>query len=302
MQLCAPDAINNGFVTTEDGGQPQCKKNSSVDLTIGTILKKGTNGEVEKHESGCTLEPQETVYLVSKEILNIKEGHTAYVFLKNRLSQKGVLAFNTGIIDEGYNGCISTLVTNLSSRRVDLPDGLEFFRVVIHSFDCESAHRAKRTESPDVEKYIERRRLDLKHFPDSFLDRGKIQQEIYSELKSISTAWSMRNLTIAITAIGLAFAIFTAFIPYIQGFVSVPNAKDAQAMQSSIAMLVSKQEQMRLEVDRERQRSEKLLQELADQKSKLDVSVERVKELENKLRGVEIRIASSVHKKSSDKN
>ena len=281
MQLCAPDAIQLGFVTKANGEPIAPTKNSSIDLTIGVILKKRPDGSVAEYDTACTLEPQETVYLISSEYLDIKGGHTAYVFLKNRLSQKGVLAFNTGIIDEGYKGCISTLVTNLSRNPVDLHAGTEFFRVVIHRFDCtdENSLTPQRHEF-EIGKYTEYRKLDLFHFPKSFLDQERIKAEINQEVKSISTSSSLKNLSFVIGGVALLFAILTVFTPMIQGYFSIPTARETQAAYLEIAGLKSSQAQMEKEVSEYRRQEGELTNQLADYRERLRDSLLRIGELE----------------------
>ncbi|MDV7398303.1 hypothetical protein RZS08_43265, partial [Arthrospira platensis SPKY1] len=92
----------------------------------------------------------------------------AYVFLKNRLSQKGLLAFNTGIIDPGFEGPVSTVMTNLSREAILLSshgENSKFFRVVFHKMTLagELTSNEKRIYSyADYRKY---RVSDLKTFP-----------------------------------------------------------------------------------------------------------------------------------------
>ncbi len=128
MQVSATEAITKRMVM-DRAQKPLSVKNfegcSSIDLTLRTVLHRSNTGKkIKDGESfieGVTesyhshIEPQETVYLISEEFIRVPAGYVAYVFLKNRFSQRGLLAFNTGIVDGGYNGPIATLLTNISS-------------------------------------------------------------------------------------------------------------------------------------------------------------------------------------------
>ena len=99
MQVSVIKAVKQKLVTDRNDGalsEAEFLGKSSIDLSIRTVLTRtdtGTpieNGEFEfngvsisKHS---TIEPQETVYLISEERINVPPGYVAYVFLKNRFS------------------------------------------------------------------------------------------------------------------------------------------------------------------------------------------------------------------------
>lgn len=239
MQLSALEAIKLGSIELPGGIEPQPRKNCSLDLTVGLILRKSENGDVEEESFAYTIEPQETVLLISTESLHIKEWHIAYVFLKNRLSQQGILAINTGIVNEGHKGQISTLATNLSEKPVDIQVGTEFFRVVVHRFGTDlngprvSIQRQRAGADPDLDDeealrahFIKEKKYELKKFPNSFMDREHLKNEINEEVRNSTLPLSVRNLTIAVSFIGLLLAIFTIFAPHLQSYLSVPSGRE----------------------------------------------------------------------------
>ncbi|EAQ33199.1 hypothetical protein [Idiomarina baltica] len=177
---------------------------SSIDVSIGEIIYHTDDSDKKKvvvTDKTYELESQETVYLVSKEELNVPKGYVAYVFLKNRFSQKGFMAFNTGIIDGGFKGPISTLATNLSSKTIEL--GVEklntdkFFRVVFHKIDFPKDELEDVETSPNNrDDYMAYLKADLRSLPKYFLDRDKLKKQIDESLNSKTLNISMKNFAI----------------------------------------------------------------------------------------------------------
>lgn len=219
MQLSTSDAVRLGFVLGRNGDRlnPDDYKNaSSFDLSIRDVLIKNTKtGKVEsRSDCSVVLSPQDSAYLISEEIIRIPQGHIAYVFLKNRQSQRGLLALNTGIIDQGYYGAISTLVTNLSSEDVVIPDTSEggklFFRVVFHRIndtktDPESSLYPEKCR--DYEEYRRYRELDLRKFPRTFLDVEAVEKKISARITKELSAFSYMKLGTTIAIVGILLSL-----------------------------------------------------------------------------------------------
>lgn len=220
MQLSTEKAVEIGLVLdrNEKSIDPSdYKEKSSFDLSIRDVLIKNTKtGKVESHSNrSVILEPQDSAYLISEEVIRIPKGHIAYVFLKNRQSQRGLLALNTGIIDQNYFGVISTLVTNLSSESVVIPDssqgGKHFFRVVFHRIgdtNLDPAPTDFPTHCNEYTEYRDYRMLDLEKFPRTFLDVEAVEKKISSRITAELSAFSYVKLGATIAALGLAFTLF----------------------------------------------------------------------------------------------
>ncbi len=206
MQVSSSEAIKKGMVKTREGSLMNAEKysmNSSIDISIGEVLirdeKSGEVKSMERHQ----LLPQETVYLISDELIDIPNDHIAYVFLKNRFSQKGVIAFNTGIIDAGYRGHISTLITNLSLESVDLKMTRDcFFRIVFQKLD---EPIKKSTTNMTLDEYRQERMVDLGRLPKLFLNPDGIKKQINEELNE-------KALNFGFIRIGLLFGLLGAVL------------------------------------------------------------------------------------------
>ncbi|HHN8971542.1 TPA: hypothetical protein ACP7S0_004133 [Escherichia coli] len=221
MQINSTKAISLGYVRDSQGNlldPADYSKISSVDITIGEVLYKDKDGNITKG-IGTTLKPQESLVIISNEIINVPSDHVAYVFLKNRLSQKGLLVLNTGIIDAGYVGPISTVIINFSNVDAVIPSGRtkeekEFFRVVFHKLDSttisstlQQSQQAVNYSNQDYEAYKNKKINDLKNLPKTFLEPMFLQKKIQDELYSKLSEFSMVRLGLIIAALGLCFTI-----------------------------------------------------------------------------------------------
>jgi len=222
VQIHTKEAVRLGIVTNRNGklfNPSDYSKKSSFDITIREVLVKGNKPEdIETHSGSAILKPQDSAYIISEELINIPDGYIAYVFLKNRMSQKGLLALNTGIIDQGYHGPISTLVINLSTRDAVIPNSANlsdkaFFRVVFHKIEenkkLPKPHFIKcQPQSYDVYKGY--RKNELKKLPRTFLDHEQAKKQITDEVekKALSFSYLKLGATVSIVALLLSLMSF----------------------------------------------------------------------------------------------
>lgn len=238
MPLLPEKVIELKLVRSRNGEQlpiDKYKDKSTVDITIRDVLIKGTGRTKDTVciTSAAILKPQESAYLISEEFIHVPKGYVAYVFLKNRLSQRGLLAFNTGIIDSDYHGPISTLVTNLANEDMPIPMRVKngkineeeraFFRVTFHkinkhtdgkitfseTFTQEEYKNQDDKEKHDIkyEKYKNWRAEELNTLPKSFLDPERIKNQVNLELTEKMASISLTRLGLLIGVLGLLFGL-----------------------------------------------------------------------------------------------
>lgn len=219
MQISAQKAIDFGFVC--DRNNQKITKNhtnkSSVDLTIREVLFKDDKNKVQSL-GRVILKPQDSVFVISEEILHVPEGFVAYVFLKNTLSKKGFLALNTGIIDSNYNGPISTLLINFSAVEEYLPISdnevdKSFFRVVFHEIDKNTNYSPTssgancydvKTEYDTYKSYCS---SDIAKFPKTFLEPVVLKEQISKELTEKLNSISITKIGVVIAVVGLLLSL-----------------------------------------------------------------------------------------------
>ncbi|WP_345754523.1 hypothetical protein [Citrobacter braakii] len=222
MQISAQKAIEYGFVCDRNNNRitTDHSNKSSVDLSIREILFKDEKNQV-RSLGRTLLKPQDSAFVISEEILHVPEGFIAYVFLKNRLSQKGFLALNTGIIDSGYNGPISTLLINFSAVEEYLPitdseQDKSFFRVVFHEIEKNPNYQpippvpGSYDVADKYNTYRSYRVSDITKFPKTFLEPVVLKEQISKELTEKLSSISIAKIGMVIAFVGL----FLSLIPF----------------------------------------------------------------------------------------
>lgn len=220
MQLKTYEAVRLGFVLDENKQpiEPEPYRNkSSFDAEVKEILCKDNKNNISRKNSIDNLQPQDSAYLISKQYIRVPEGYIAYVFLKNRMSQRGLLALNTGIIDQSYYGPISTLIINLSNSTRSIPDhahpnDITFFRIVFHKVDSDEHDENNLIfptdeECKDYEEYISFRKGELLELPKTFLDSREIEERVKSEVTAKTREFSLNRLLGGVAIVGLLFSL-----------------------------------------------------------------------------------------------
>ncbi|HGG9138771.1 TPA: hypothetical protein ACPFLU_002386 [Enterobacter hormaechei] len=219
MQISAQKAIEFGFVCDRKNKKitKDYSNKSSVDLTIREVLYKDDKNIVQSL-GRVILKPQDSVFVISEEILHVPEGFVAYVFLKNTLSKKGFLALNTGIIDSNYNGPISTLLINFSAVDEYLPItnnevDKSFFRVVFHEIDKNTNYNPSSSDSnvynvkKEYKKYKSYCSSDIAKFPKTFLEPVVLKEQISKELTEKLNSISITKIGVVIAVVGLVLSL-----------------------------------------------------------------------------------------------
>lgn len=233
MQISTQDAVRLGFVLDEDRtrlDESQFTNKSSFDLEFKTILTLDEKDHsIISSDSIENLKPQQCAYLVSKQFIRIPKGYIAYVFLKNRMCQRGLLALNTGIIDQDYYGPISTLVINLSKKHAAIPNEIypsdrSFFRVVFHKFD---SNNTSDTSSEILEntlifpesyhsydQYLGGCKSKLRDYPENFLNTAALEDRLQNEIEKKAGDFSIRKLSVYLALLAVVFTLLPALKDY----------------------------------------------------------------------------------------
>jgi len=251
MQVSAVDAIEQRMVIGRNGETLNRKDYlgcSSVDLNLSAVLIRSNDGKSIKDSDGRVLPdvtisihsrimPQETVYIISEEIIHAPPGYIAYVFLKNRFSQKGLLAFNTGIVDGGFEGPISTLLTNISAQELDLKNVNEgkFFRVVFHRIGMEDNDiKHVRQMSYPYDKYLIYKAKELLDLPRYFQNPDKIKSQIEDSLSAKALNFGFLKIGMIIGIAGFLMVLAPPLTQLVtsQLFPTEPLNKDSWELKS----------------------------------------------------------------------
>lgn len=146
---------------------------TSYDLTIDSFID--SDGKI-SDQSGYELKPQEIIWVVSTEFIRMPFDVTGHVFIVTNLCNNGLLALNTGIVDPGWHGPISTAIINFSNQTYYLRRGEGFLRLSFHEHARLSDIQVSLNYKTD---YIEeKKKLAIEKFGRKFLSIEDITKEV----------------------------------------------------------------------------------------------------------------------------
>jgi deoxycytidine triphosphate deaminase len=131
LAMLARSEIKTGnfmFATSQGSFRP-----SSYDLRIDCVIDSA--GTI--YYDSYILKPQEVAWVVSKETLQLPDYITATAHIKTGLCNDGILALNTGIVDPGWDGPLSTPLLNFGKTSHVLRSGDQFLRLLFHGHAAE---------------------------------------------------------------------------------------------------------------------------------------------------------------------
>lgn len=181
-------------------------RSTSIDLHVGTIITKSRSREEQLITTGAyPLQPQEMVYVTSREVLNVPEGATGIGSLKNSFTKSGVFTVNTGIIDPGWNGPIATLLINFGSSPELVEIDEPFYRVLFFEHDHPSAVDKRQIGPQEYARDLHK--VFASRFPKNFLNLENHGRELQSRLEnSLIPRAAYWTSVIVLLGAGLAIA------------------------------------------------------------------------------------------------
>ncbi len=226
-----------------EGGNIDNIKGASYDLTVGEIFVDG-----ESYKTSVSIEPQQTVFVMSKERIILDHQHTGYAHPKTKRTYDGLLALSTGLIDPSYDGYVASAVINFESEPKEIRIGDAFLRLTIHKLDVGVNVRQNLL---DKDHYRERNRQLSKKFPNTFLDidnhssvfEDRIIKRVQKSFWNWTVGWiALIGIIISITALYVNNTSKTipkdVYESYIQSEIdkrsSIQNNVDAERVDSLV--------------------------------------------------------------------
>jgi dUTPase len=189
--------VVRGFI---DGLIPPRLRPGSFDLTVGRIVVRGE----ERHDP-VVIQPQQTFLIESEQTVTVPIGYVGYAMPKTSLCNDGILVLNTGLVDPGYNGKLSTIAINFSDSDQRIRRDTAFLRLVFHQLtgadaDREDAH----TQTATLDDLKSRSR----HISASFLDVPGQADRIMRELTNDVMDRQRNAILLLISTIGFLFVMW----------------------------------------------------------------------------------------------
>lgn len=176
-------------------------ENASYDLRIDKII---TVRGKEKDE--IEIKPNGMAVVTSQETVELPPNIIGHAFVKTRLSQKGIMANNIGIIDPGYKGPLSSVLINFGKNAYHLKKGDVFLRITFSEFTSpEEGIKLKYGPFKRKEYETNKRSEALDYLGNAFVD---IEESIKKKVNSTTTKMAT-NLGLWIAGFSLLFAGIT---------------------------------------------------------------------------------------------
>jgi deoxycytidine triphosphate deaminase len=200
MQLTGQETIKRGFVN------PVCDESvrpAGYDVIIEEIIADG-----KRYKRGRTVKAQGMVVLISKETIKVPSGYVAYALPKTSLCQEGILTLNTGILDPGFDGPVSTVAINFNAESYTLKPGESFLRLVFHKLEGENSDCLDNCSvQTSRESYIQTRIEEAAEFPDTFLDVENIKRALVDDVQDKLIPKLTRNFAFVIAILGFVITL-----------------------------------------------------------------------------------------------
>jgi deoxycytidine triphosphate deaminase len=169
--------------------------NASYDLSVEKII---TMDDKEcDSDSHYKMESQEMVWVICKEKITMPKDVIGFVHIKTGLTREGILSMNTGIIDPGYKGKISTLLINFGKAKKTISKNNIVLRV---AFAKVNEHNNFKTPIViDDDTYLATIRKSADNFAKTFLNMDAVSIKLYG------LSLNMRNGSLLAVAIIIVF-------------------------------------------------------------------------------------------------
>lgn len=268
MQLTGYESVATGIIGTPNASNTQ---SASYDLSADRVIINGQTQQLP-----FSLRPQHMCVIVSKERLKVPRDFVGYALPKTRLCQRGLLTLNTGILDPGYDGLISTTAINFRSEPIQIRPNEPFLRIVIHELKSfTNAPTPKAQSFPDAE-YIEARETESADYPATFLDipssfesvAHRVREQVFSQLGI--------TLTIVVGILALGFTVANLVFTHFQGKNAVKEVRDIAVSARQVTGLKARVDEMTNSIHV----SNGKIDELERNLTRLDVAT---KDLENRV-------------------
>jgi deoxycytidine triphosphate deaminase len=216
---------------------------ASYDVSIGELI--GSSGE---SADSLVISPQQMIMVVSEERVSLPKDIAGYAMPKTGLSNEGILALSTGIIDPCYKGRVASILINFGKTPQRLSKGASFLRLTFHQINEPNKIDVPPPQSD--EEYIEERRRIASRLPNTFLDVNQITTDVAEQVgirQRTVFADLFNRTTIALAAAALFLTLFTLVaVPIVDGVfthtskeaaVDEVRAEEVQPLEERVARL-----------------------------------------------------------------
>jgi dUTPase len=233
MQLTGKESVTRGCLSVA----PKKHRPASYDLNVGKIVVRGE----EQKDDPVIIQPQETFVIESEQAVTVPKGLVGYAMPKTSLCNQGVLVLNTGLVDPGYSGTLSTIAINFSNTTQRVRRGEAFLRLVFHELIGDGKDEVDDVNAPKIEELRGRSRF----FAGSFLDVPAQADAIIRKVTTELLDRQRNGILLLISTVGFLFVMWNLGSYFLMNRqASVLNDKVTQSGQREVGILQEKVNQL----------------------------------------------------------
>ena len=143
---------------------------------------------------------------------------------KTGLSNDGILALSTGIVDPGYEGRVASILINFGKDSFDLNRGESFLRLTFHKITRLPPDLFVNPPKYTEQEYRKQRRNMAIRLPDTFLNIPQIESAVADRVSSVQRAYltnalGVGSIILAVAAFVIAVVVFLG-TPIAEAYIS----------------------------------------------------------------------------------
>ena len=153
-------------------------RNASYDLSIDKIITM----DGKERASGYKIKSQEMIWVICKEKFNMPMDVIGFAHMYTHRTREGILSMNTGIIDPGYEGKISTLLINFGKGEQSILKNSVLLRVTFADINNKNNELKPSRIIMDDDTYWGIIQESTKNFDKTFLNMETVYTKLYGFL------------------------------------------------------------------------------------------------------------------------
>lgn len=262
------------FLTGEDvktklfKGEDVLVRPVSLDLKVGCIVKDGKVF----NQDAVSIGPQEMVVIILEGEIMVPWDCFGIAYPKTSLCQKGLHILNTGIIDPGYEGSLSTVAINFKNSPVEIRKNDVFLRLILYQNSQE--YPRDKTTTKSFDNYIQDRIEESENYPKTFLDVPGQMNRLADNMSDKITNKMMNKTLFVIAAVTIFFTLVSFWI----------NSSGVNNLQNALFQKSSELSSLQAEQDKGMEERYDLLNKYYELEKKYEVLLNKVDTLENQLK------------------
>lgn len=142
-------------------------------------VKEQIRGEIHHCTSPYALRPREIILFETEETVNMPQNISASYTAMNSIAQKGILLINASNIEPNYQGPLSGILANFSSKDFIINPKMQIAKICFHEVNSDNPPSPKIENKISEDVYLKRLQDNAKNnYGETFLDIKSILDDV----------------------------------------------------------------------------------------------------------------------------